>query len=135
MAITKTDIFDFLIDIVPRDDLPPSNKMGTEMISRAPLPTELQHYPHLFQQPTHTPQAPQQPQPQTLPTDPSQLSAGLNPTDLLLYQQAAQQQQLQHVQNLRYLHHTQLMHQLQMQNGQLQHDTGHPDNGIERPEY
>ena len=26
MAITKTDVFDFLIDIVPRDDLKPSKK-------------------------------------------------------------------------------------------------------------
>lgn len=28
MAITKTDVFDFLIDIVPRDDIKPAKKVG-----------------------------------------------------------------------------------------------------------
>ena len=27
MAITKTDLFDFLIDIVPRDDIKPAKKV------------------------------------------------------------------------------------------------------------
>lgn len=29
MAITKTDVFDFLIDIVPRDDIKPAKKVAT----------------------------------------------------------------------------------------------------------
>ena len=33
MAITKTDVFDFLIDIVPRDDVKGSKKEGVNFSS------------------------------------------------------------------------------------------------------
>jgi len=46
MAITKTDIFDFLIDIVPRDDIKsPTKKIGDEPLAQRPyIPPELQSY-------------------------------------------------------------------------------------------
>lgn len=33
MAITKTDVFDFLIDIVPREDMKPMKKDGVQLPS------------------------------------------------------------------------------------------------------
>lgn len=120
MAITKTDIFDFLIDIVPRDDLAPPSKINHEaMLNRNSLvATEaLPQYAFQFAQ-----------QQQQAVQDNQQLGSALNSADLLLYQQQQQ------IQNLRYLQHTQIMQQLQLQQGQLQHDNNARDS-VERSDY
>eukprot|EP01103_Thecamoeba_quadrilineata_P004835 TRINITY_DN14716_c0_g1_i1.p1 TRINITY_DN14716_c0_g1~~TRINITY_DN14716_c0_g1_i1.p1 ORF type:complete len:274 (-),score=83.02 TRINITY_DN14716_c0_g1_i1:196-981(-) len=47
MAVTKTDMFDFLIDIVPRDEVKsPNKKIAEEVLGQRPaiIPPELQQY-------------------------------------------------------------------------------------------
>jgi len=49
MAITKFDQFDFLIDIVPRDEIKPS-RPGTELTKVNPINDQVQYYFQLAQQ-------------------------------------------------------------------------------------
>ncbi|CAC5368144.1 NFYC [Mytilus coruscus] len=65
MAISKFDQFDFLIDIVPRDELKPTKR--TEDTSRANnmLPEQIQYYLQLAQQQAQQAQQAQQQQQQT----------------------------------------------------------------------
>jgi nuclear transcription factor Y gamma len=42
MAITKSDVFDFLIDIVPRDDIKPNKKVSTVVIHQKINPFQLE---------------------------------------------------------------------------------------------
>jgi len=51
LAISKTDVFDFLIDIVPRDEVKASKKPSGDALtsSRIPLPADMQNF--LYMQP------------------------------------------------------------------------------------
>merc|ERR1719367_1867165 len=69
MAITKYDQFDFLIDIVPRDDIKPTTKREESSVRM--VPDQVSYYFQLAQQHqqslqsnSSTPQQPQQQQPQ-----------------------------------------------------------------------
>lgn len=50
MAITKFDQFDFLIDIVPRDELKPPKRQEEGVRTTAMLPDQVQYYFQLAQQ-------------------------------------------------------------------------------------
>ncbi|XP_070397288.1 nuclear transcription factor Y subunit gamma isoform X2 [Dermacentor albipictus] len=64
MAITKYDQFDFLIDIVPRDELKPTTKRAEETVRTTTMPTDqVQYYFHLAQQHQAALQQQQQQQP------------------------------------------------------------------------
>lgn len=83
MAITKFDQFDFLIDIVPRDELKPvshqsSGKRNDDVGTRtaAMLPDQVQYYFNLAQQ---TQQALQQQQQQTQPSTHASSSVIIDP--------------------------------------------------------
>jgi len=82
MAITKYDQFDFLIDIVPRDDIKPTTKREDSSVRMAP--DQVSYYFQLAQQhqqslqspnsPSQPPPAqPQQPQQQQLQAQPQQV--------------------------------------------------------------
>lgn len=75
MAITKFDQFDFLIDIVPRDDIKPKREDGTQRTASNPdqvhyyLQLAQQHHASLQQNntsPTTTTNAGATPQPNTI---------------------------------------------------------------------
>ncbi|XP_050032264.1 nuclear transcription factor Y subunit gamma isoform X1 [Dermacentor andersoni] len=64
MAITKYDQFDFLIDIVPRDELKPATKRAEETVRTATMPADqVQYYFQLAQQHQAALQQQQQQQP------------------------------------------------------------------------
>merc|ERR550534_1430534 len=92
MAITKYDQFDFLIDIVPRDDIKPTTKREESSVRM--VPDQVSYYFQLAQQhqqqlqqnsgsPTRAQQPQSQPQPQQQQPQPQQ------------QQQAQPQQQIQ----------------------------------------
>lgn len=92
MAITKYDQFDFLIDIVPRDELKPATKRPEEAVRTTAMPPDqVQYYFQLAQQ--HQAALQQQQQQPTLAQQPQQIqivqSTGGNPQTLTV-QNAAQ---------------------------------------------
>lgn len=69
MAITKYDQFDFLIDIVPRDELKPTTKRTEEAVRTTTMPADqVQYYFQLAQQHQAALQQQQQQQPTALAT-------------------------------------------------------------------
>ncbi|KAL1443765.1 hypothetical protein MTO96_045839, partial [Rhipicephalus appendiculatus] len=71
MAITKYDQFDFLIDIVPRDELKPTTKRTEETVRTTAMPADqVQYYFQLAQQHQAALQQQQQQQPTALATQP-----------------------------------------------------------------
>ncbi|XP_075730077.1 nuclear transcription factor Y subunit gamma-like isoform X3 [Rhipicephalus microplus] len=69
MAITKYDQFDFLIDIVPRDELKPTTKRTEETVRTTTMPADqVQYYFQLAQQHQAALQQQQQQQPTALAT-------------------------------------------------------------------
>lgn len=60
MAISKYDQFDFLIDIVPRDELKPQKRQEETVRSSSSLPDQIQYYLQLAQQQTQQQQQQQQ---------------------------------------------------------------------------
>ncbi|PVD23614.1 hypothetical protein C0Q70_16887 [Pomacea canaliculata] len=60
MAISKFDQFDFLIDIVPRDELKPAKRQEETVRTSASLPDQIQYYLQLAQQQTQQQQQQQQ---------------------------------------------------------------------------
>jgi len=121
MAITKTDVFDFLIDIVPRDDIKGKRagiliQPNQEEVQRAMITPEIQqYYYHLAQQQQALAQ--QAANEQALGGQGQ--TAGLDST-LLFYQQ--QQQSMRMLQQ-----QAQLMQQLHMQQQQMQQHEGDQD--------
>lgn len=116
VAITKNDVFDFLIDIVPRDDIKGKHsgmlpQPTPEDMQRALMTPEIQqYYYHLAQQQALAQQATEQ------------ALSGAQPADintLLLYQQQQQ--------TMRY---AQMMQQLQMQQQMQQQDGDQGDDSV-----
>ncbi|XP_076113480.1 nuclear transcription factor Y subunit gamma-like isoform X1 [Mytilus galloprovincialis] len=70
MAISKFDQFDFLIDIVPRDELKPTKRTEDTSRTNNMLPEQIQYYLQLAQQQAQQAQQQQQQQQQT--TQPTQ---------------------------------------------------------------
>ncbi|KAK7502234.1 hypothetical protein BaRGS_00006598 [Batillaria attramentaria] len=64
MAISKFDQFDFLIDIVPRDELKPAKRQEETVRASSSLPDQIQYY---LQMPVAVPQTVQVPQVVTQP--------------------------------------------------------------------
>ena len=73
MAISKFDQFDFLIDIVPRDELKPTKRQEDTSRSNNMLPEQIQYYLQLAQQQAQQAQQAQQQQQQATqqPTQPT----------------------------------------------------------------
>jgi len=111
MAITKYDQFDFLIDIVPRDDIKPTTKR--EEASVRMVPDQVSYYFQLAQQHQQalqssnnpaqatasqsTSQQQQQQQPQAQPQQPQQQQQQQSQQHQQQHQQQAQQQSQQQV--------------------------------------
>jgi hypothetical protein len=93
MAVTKTDTFDFLIDIVPREDIKTTKKLNDDLTR------------HLLQQP------------EALPPYfyPAMMTQPQLDSMLLYQQQQAQQQQQQHVSPLQQVPTQQQQQQQQQQ--------------------
>lgn len=76
MAITKFDQFDFLIDIVPREDIKPA-KRQEEAVRTSVLPDQIQYYLQLAQQQAQQAQQQQQQQQQQTTVAASQIQTQL----------------------------------------------------------
>jgi len=77
MAITKYDQFDFLIDIVPRDDIKPATKREDSSVRMAP--DQVSYYFQLAQQHQQSLQSPNSPAAQPPPTPQTQQPQQLHP--------------------------------------------------------
>merc|ERR1719290_784461 len=104
MAITKYDQFDFLIDIVPRDDIKPTTKREESSVRM--VPDQVSYYFQLAQQhqqqlqqnsgsPTQAQQPQSQPQPQQQPQVIQLQPQQQQPQPQQQQQQAQPQQQIQ----------------------------------------
>merc|ERR1719234_1479533 len=105
MAITKYDQFDFLIDIVPRDDIKPTTKREESSVRM--VPDQVSYYFQLaqqhqqqLQQNSGSPTQAQQPQSQPQPQQQAQVvqsgaSGGVQTITVNQQQQAQAQQQMQ----------------------------------------
>merc|ERR1719429_86853 len=97
MAITKYDQFDFLIDIVPRDDIKPATKREESSVRMAP--DQVSYYFQLAQQHQQSLQnntsssQPQQQQPQQIQSQPQQQQVVQSGVQTIAVNQQQQQQQ------------------------------------------
>lgn len=95
MAITKYDQFDFLIDIVPRDELKPSKRPEDSSRNASMLPDQIQYYLQLAQQQAAQQQQQQQQQQQTTTQSVQQVQPAAQQTIQIPGGQIIQQQPFQ----------------------------------------
>jgi len=110
-ALAQSDMYDFLIDIVPRDESKSPKKITDDQgLRQAPMvPPDLgQYYYQVAHQQVLQHQAAEQ----------SQRTSLVDP--YLLYQQQ-QQQHYSNPQSIRYYQHSPIMHQIQMPSDQQEH--------------